>query len=46
MYSDSGAGAPSIHCFSGVGSVDYWGQPTVERSTSGLGSITGHGDKR
>ena len=30
---------------SGIGSVDYWGLPTVTRSSAGIATITPHGDK-
>jgi len=31
---------------SGVGTIDYWGNPQVSRSSSGLASINARGDKR
>jgi len=29
-----------------VGTVDYWGTPTVRRSVSGLGTVNERGAKR
>ena len=31
---------------SGIGSIDYFGQPQVQRSVSGMGTITARGDRR
>jgi hypothetical protein len=31
---------------SGIGSVDYFGTPSVQRSVSGMGSINAKGDRK
>jgi len=31
---------------SGVGTVDYWGQPEVSRSSTGLATVNARGEKR
>ena len=31
---------------SGIGSVDYFGNPAVQRSVSGMGNITARGEKK
>ncbi|WP_310389782.1 hypothetical protein, partial [Roseateles sp.] len=31
---------------SGVGHIEYWGQPTVTRTTSGIAKVFSRGDRR